>query len=347
MRNKTVFVVGAGANVDFNLPLGETLKTQIAEALREADSAMDLLEPNPLASALRNCHVADRANATKIQAATTRIIAGMPTAESIDNFVHQHREDPHLALVAKMAIVHCILKAESQCTLRPDSAPTTPPNSVNLLHEKNANSWLVMLFRAVTQGATLFELNERLRNLTLIIFNYDRCVEHFLFCTFISHYGVSVEKAQELMGLITFIHPYGIAAPLPWMHGDSDLKLAFGREPMPQNLVKLADNIKTFTENTDENDSLEHAHITLVNAETVGFLGFAFHQLNMKALKPPKELTTRGHADVFGTAYGLSDHQRGKIVTEITSTLGTTSDRVRLLGNKDTCPALFTEFFLR
>ncbi|WP_083560590.1 hypothetical protein [Oceanococcus atlanticus] len=348
MRQNTAFVIGAGASNDFGLPVGDTLKTNIAQALKQTERQDDAVQKDRLTVALRLVEQANMLLGQPVFKGTQRIIVGMPTAESIDNFVHQHRGDPCIELVAKMAIVHCILKAEHESSLGPSPNAPADPEYVDFTKDQNQSAWIVGLFKAVTQGATPHELEERLRNLSLIIFNYDRCVEHFLFSVFKTHYGFTSAKAKHFMDLITIIHPYGTVGALPWMEHESAATVAFGgRQLRGPDLLHLASNIRTFTESSENNDNFVKAQLAITNADAIAFLGFAFHPLNMRGIMPTSEMTQNEGRDVFGTAYGVSDFQRQRIMHEISQSFKTTKDKVHLLRGSEKCPSVFTEFFLR
>jgi hypothetical protein len=50
---------------------------------------------------------------------------------------------------------------------------------------------------------------------SFIVFNYDRCIEHFIFHAAQSYYGVDPGRAAQFVAAISFYHPYGSIAPLP------------------------------------------------------------------------------------------------------------------------------------
>ncbi|ORE89462.1 hypothetical protein ATO7_06265 [Oceanococcus atlanticus] len=346
MNEKTVFVVGAGASADFGLPLGRKLKTDIANELRAAQRAQHDQEHNRLRAALNQLPL------QPLDLAIERIIAAMPSAESIDNFVHQHRNDKDIECVAKMAIVHCILQAERDSTLcEPDPIPGQPTASpINLYREGNEDSWLNTLFMAVTKGAAVHELAEVLINLTLIVFNYDRCVEHFLHTVFMSHYNLTPAEAAGLVDLITIIHPYGMIGPLPWMVAADETYLAFGANTPLKSAAERAQGIRTFTENIKK-DTRQREMIAqaMADAQRIAFLGFAYHRLNLDALKPAKKSTVPVEGDrmIFGTAFDLSAFRRGEIHDELYGRFSVDRSHIHLMSEKDTSSALIKDYFLR
>jgi len=112
MSNKTVFVVGAGASEEANLPTGDGLKTEIAKLL---DIQFDHVFGEKLQSgdhkivqALR--FVVQRNNRSRRDISpfleeVWHIRDALPLAISIDNFIDAHRDNEKITLCGKLAIV--------------------------------------------------------------------------------------------------------------------------------------------------------------------------------------------------------------------------------------------------
>jgi hypothetical protein len=65
-----------------------------------------------------------------------------------------------------------------------------------------------------------------------------------------------------------------------------------------------AGQVKTYTEQVENDDTLSSIKQEIAEAETLVFLGFSYLDLNMDVLDPGRECAVR---DVFGTAVGISD----------------------------------------
>jgi len=96
-------------------------------------------------------------------------------AVTIDDFLDLHRDNSNVNLFGKAAIVKTILEAERASKLafeKVDGRDVFKP-------EKLANTWFLkfmhMLSRSVPNAREIFA------NVAFVIFNYDRCVEHFLY----------------------------------------------------------------------------------------------------------------------------------------------------------------------
>lgn len=108
---------------------------------------------------------------------------------------------------------------------------------------------------------------------------------------------------------------------LPWLNINNPTE--FGMKPTAQQLLKLSKEIKTFTEGTDPDSSAILSIRNLMN-ETARliFLGFAFHKLNMKLLKPTEsEYKKFQNRYCFATAYDVSESDQHVITGQIKSLL--------------------------
>ena len=316
MDNKTVYVVGAGASYEANLPTGNELKDEIASLLKiKFDFNTQVSGDYDIQQALRHFTKED----TTLKLLTNylhecrHISANMPLAMSIDNFIDTEKENEKLALCGKLAIVKSILKAENSSLLHYDRFKNKPFNFSSL-----ANTWYLSFFRTLTENCNIKELSKRFSSITLIIFNYDRCVEHFLIFALMSYYRLNKNDAAEIINNLTIIHPYGTVGALKWQEQTSDTSVEFGGELNSSQLIEYAQRIRTFTEGAHSEyiDPLRH---NMQNTERLVFLGFAFHRLNMKLLgrgnmdryENPSNITC------YATAYETSKSDQGSIRNSI------------------------------
>lgn len=146
------------------------------------------------------------------------------------------------------------------------------------------------------------DLERRLSSIVLIIFNYDRCIEHYIYHWLKSYYGLKPAAAANLLSMIEIYHPYGTVGPLLSLGADDGI--GFGSIPHPSNIPPLAGKIKTFTEGTDEKSSdIVAIRHHMGTALRLVFLGFAFHQMNMDLLQSGPPVRNR---KVFATCRGLA-----------------------------------------
>jgi hypothetical protein len=312
IKPHTVFVVGAGASQELNLPIGSTLKKQISQAL---DFKYDLGAPT---SGDHIIHEAitllskDSNSRRDLLEATQRIKNGLVQAISIDNFIHIHQDNKSIVSCGKLAIIKSILQAEQNSPLYVDRYSLTPDFS------KFSDTWHNSFVKRITENCKISDLSDRLESVAFIVFNYDRCVEEYLYYSLQNIYGISKNEAAEFVNQIKIFHPYGVVGRLPWQNAD-DKSIKFGGEANPEQLIRLSDEIKTFTEGTDPNESeIIQIREIIHSTQRIIFLGFAFAEQNMDLLCPvghyPLGSTTKF---IYGTGKGISSSDQKEIIEDI------------------------------
>ena len=345
MRKKTVVVVGAGASAEVGLPIGKDLRGQIAGLLDihfRDDGALQRGD-RCIVEAFRVQAARDpslRRNINPFIHAARALRDALPQAMSIDNLLDTHSLDEHMQVCGKLGICRAILNAERQSALFADRRN----DPVRKLDFSNVDgTWFAAFFRLLTQGCRIDDLDDRLQSITFVVFNYDRCIEHF-FCNGIqNYYNVNEATAVKALANLNVIHPYGSVGALPWQQPSDSME--FGAEPMASDLVRLFGGIRTFTESTKpDSEVTEQIHMRLAEARLVLFLGFAYHSLNLKLLR----LEPRGEwgpfADCYGTAVGLSTPDTSVLSQELASLSGLCLDRI-VLRNDLKCADLFSEYW--
>jgi hypothetical protein len=316
MPTKIVFIVGAGASCEVGLPSGEGLTKSIASMLNfhfKSGNPKPTDGSSLIAEALR---FAGDFNAYLF--AARRVAQAMALAASIDSYIHAHEGDKNIELCGKVAVVASILQAERESRLYADlkqGPDVLAPLSVV------RGSWFTWCWQLLCEDCTSVQkLGERLETVKFIIFNYDRCVEHFMINAAQQYYSIDRAKAAAVISRIEFFHPYGTVARLPWQSGTGDA-FAYGafEDLNGQGLLKLRQNIKTFNESTDDKDTeIQTLRKTLNEAERLVFLGFAYHRQNMQLLWPTRNPASGlGSRRFYGTALGISKYDVQIIMDEI------------------------------
>lgn len=339
---KTVFVIGAGASKEVNLPTGFELKEKISELL---DITFDWHDQKSgdyvICQALRR-HVKEHpdhpGNINPYLEEAWHIRDALPQAISIDNFIDAHRENEMLALCGKLAIVRSILEAERNSLLFFER--TRVDSTVNFT--SLGNTWYIPFFQLLTENCGINDIEERLSNVALIVFNYDRCIEHFLKSAFQNYYRFSEEESANIVNSLEIYHPYGSVGLLPWQARQNTVD--FGVGPNSDLLLRLAKDIKTFTEGTDPNSSeicAIRSHMS--SAQRLVFLGFAFHKLNMQLIAPGNIDDFDGSKfKCFSTTLGISESDK-EVISEQVGSLYDKNLKTRMANV--TCKQLFTEFW--
>ena len=272
---KTVYIIGAGASNELELPTGEQLKSNISSLLKFSFNGSKLLSGDHLIEkALTFISNKNNIEFNSLQSASNLISRALPQAISIDNFIDTHKDKKEVEICGKLAIVRSILQAEQNSKLY-----NIKNNSFDLIK----TTWHNSFFKQITENCTHQEIKSRLKDITLIIFNYDRCMEHFLYISFMNYYDITSEEAADLVRLINIYYVYGQVGYLPWQNGDTSI--SFGADPDIVHLLNIFSKIKTFTEGSDPDKSeIIAMKNEIISATRLIFLGFAFHPLNMKIL---------------------------------------------------------------
>jgi hypothetical protein len=289
LSRKTVIVVGAGANYDFDFPMGTELKDRIVTLLAETDFLRKYFS--------NDAHYIQ--HHMDYQAARTILLEALLDHESIDNLLHSLGGRPDfgeiIVKIGKVAIAACILVAERDCRLKhPDQHYTTFKNFIE-------PSWLAQLGRMLAEGRMFADRDKLFENLVIVTFNYDRCVEYFFEHTVRRQQGLKPEEALPIASGLPIYHVYGSVGSLR----DGPTPLYFGAVSTHAARA-AADQIRTFTEKQHSPD-IEVIQQHLHTANRIVFLGFAFHQLNLDLIAPP--LGVNANCRIYATALrqGTSD----------------------------------------
>lgn len=340
-----VLVVGAGASKEVNLPVGAELRTKIARALdiRYKDGNQRSSGDCTIEDAYRIlARVADpnRGDTSKFIRSSWRIRDAMPQAISIDNFIDSHRNDEGIPICGKLAIARCILAAEAESALFVNQRDRSP--RINFAGVEG--TWFNAFFQLITENCQETEIDQRLAQVAIVSFNYDRCIAHYLHGALQNYYGISCERAAQAMSHLRIFHPYGSVGELPWQHQQNGVD--YGCDPGGQKLVEISKGIRTFTEGIDpDHSSIVEIRRTLESAHRVAFLGFAFHRLNLKLLFPGlsdgQQVLNR---PTYATGHGISNADGQEIRDELSALGAVFRDRF-YFRNDLTCSTLFKEFW--
>jgi hypothetical protein len=223
--------------------------------------------------------------------------------------------DKEVDLIGRLAIVRAILLAEAACPL----LIKTKPTGVALMDFGSiGNTWLNRFWHRLANGCVVDELAAKFRKCALVIFNYDRCVEQFMYHAIQNYYNVNPEVADSIMRNLTIFHPYGTVGRLPWQ-SNQGLTVKFGQDQIaPNDLLHLAQqNIKTITEQTiAPSGEVAAIRAAVQAATTIVSLGFAFHSQNMKLLAPGNSIGI-GPVNFYVTAKGVSKSDRAVIENDL------------------------------
>jgi len=331
---RTVFVIGAGANVEIGMPGGNELKKEIAERLnfefiRRGDVDKDRTIFDALVKISRN-------DIDQVFGLASTVKEAMPFAISIDNFIDAHRNEPLIALCGKLAIVKSILTAEKESDVY---------RYFKTGNQNFAKTWYPLFFQKITEGCEINEFIERLKDISFIIFNYDRCFEYYMIHAIDAYYKIGAVKAKGIVNAMNIIHPYGTIGDMDRIPLDASLYY--------DELIGCSQNIRTFAEYSretkEEQTSIKHL---IDRANRVIFLGFAYHQINLDLIfnykgyavtlvdpAPPSD-----RVDCYGTGFKISENDR-KYIQFLLKRMDSRIETCDISG--DSCTDFFFNFWHR
>lgn len=157
------------------------------------------------------------------------------------------------------------------------------------------------MFKLIRERVSTERLPSLFNNVSVISFNYDRSLEHYLAHSIQIFYGITYNHAVEIVNTLRLVHPYGTVGP--W-HG-ADGHHEFGdRVDDPAKMLELSERIQTFTETCEHADTLRKI---VSEAEVLVFLGFGYIPENVLLLGPSN---IRSTVRIYGTAFGVSEPNR-------------------------------------
>jgi len=233
-------------------------------------------------------------------------------------------------LYGKAAIVKTILEAERNSKLFFNRFEGQESFEVSPI----ADTWFIKFMYMLGRGIPKENVREILDNIAFVVFNYDRCVEHFLTHALRKLYNIGEDEAASIVADLHIVHPYGV---VPY-------KIPFGSTGA--NCVQAAVQIKTYTEQSRASDVITEIAAEMQRAKCIVFLGFAYHSQNMNLLRPAERATAR---PIFGTALGMSDSDVEVVLNDLSNffSIGMPSKmraRIIRLENKLTCADLFDNY---
>ncbi|MGO4569610.1 SIR2 family protein [Rhizobium sp. 2YAF20] len=294
-KHKTVFVVGAGGSKEVSLPTGDELRKIIIEKMKIGPSGFTDGNIGAALVEIYNRRPQPFDINPYIKAAN-QIAEAMPGALSIDNFLATHANNGHIVTLGKIAIASSILAKESTCDIRLNGEGKLPLG-------KAENYWMNTFCKLVSEEAVSEDLNNLFHDVSIITFNYDRCIEHFLAHYLSTYFLIDMPRALELSGRLRIIHPYGQVGNYPGRSENTAASaIPFGARNNAADLVNAVEQIHTFMERKTEHQVVATMRNVIAEANHIVFLGFAFADMNMELLIPESVAVPK---TVFGTVLGL------------------------------------------
>ncbi|MBB3394475.1 hypothetical protein [Rhizobium sp. BK060] len=300
-KRESVFVIGAGASSEFGMPVGSQLTEQIQASSRLRFYRYPSQDEGPEAIKRYIRRTFDLSSTEHFPAAKALIEAfnqinhGVLSAESIDEYIYRYSNDAQIAEAGKLLIAHLISIAESGSLLSEE----------HRFHEDSGfrkldKTWIWPFAKSLVMGVKANEINTIGQGVTIICFNYDRCVEHYLEHFLVrTYHGLEQEQARSIVSQINIIHPYGLLGDLnEFPYGQTD------------NFHKMANNLITWSETGADEEELEEKQSSIrraiLSARQIVFLGFGFAAQNMRLLNTKPTENNYNTPTVYSSGYGIA-----------------------------------------
>lgn len=319
LKGPTLFIIGAGASHEFGLPIGATLADEISKSLdlRFGDFGTTpegqgdwqiyrLLQQEAQQNGARDVN--------PYLHACWLVRDGIQLSYSIDNFLDKHAHEPKVQLCGRIAIVKRILEAERRSKLY-----VNRDNIYNTINFQIASdTWIVALFKMLQDKVRLELVNDFFKDVCIITFNYDRCIEHFFFHALKRNYGLDDTAAAAVMKGLDIIHAYGRVGRLPWEPHSSEQPVEFGEVDRAP-LMDLWSGIRTYTDERDDGDLVDRIQERVRQSDQIVFLGFSYQEQNLDLLG---HQTPRDFRRLLGSTFGISPYNTASISEDLTDRYG-------------------------
>ena len=316
-QKKTVFVVGAGASAEFDMPTGDTLKNDIADLLSRKNANQNG-DPHTTFRAVMMATLGK----TERQAFSEpgfHLAAALPSFVSIDEALHYFSSDDKIVKIGKLATAYILLKYERGSTIAPASHSGRSDVS------RCSHTWLAELFSMSLSFAKREAVKDAFENIHFINFNYDRVIETYIATALQTLGGLTAPSAEKIAATLNMVRAYGDLGPLPIADPRG---IPFGFNPYDQGnrLEEIANRIRTYTEQEGDPSIRQKIGGLMREAELVVFVGFGFHQQNVALLR-----SSGRSKPVFATAYKIDKDNYGLFSQNLTEFFG---DNVKFFDKK-------------
>ncbi len=334
----TTFVLGAGFSAELKLPLGAELATLMSPMLNiRFGPSGKISGDDDIISALKRFTKKDPRNPVDfnvVRQVCVQLSEGLSQAESIDTFLNSHSDNKYMVAASKIAIAHVILAKERSSLVFGRLNNGSRAIDHVALKGKGIAKLAELIFSNVPNG----KFEEALSKVSIINFNYDRCVEHYLTHWMMSYFGISSLAAEGAISELNIVHPYGSIGLLSRQHEVSNASTDFGEAPDSAALLQMSERVRTFGEQIEDLSAIERIKKIVSATEQLIFLGFAYHEQNIRLLAVDDFHSIKR---IFGTAYKMSAHNLDVVKKEIRTALKL-KDRVSITMSENwQCGDLF------
>jgi hypothetical protein len=279
IRTNTTLIVGGAANREIEMPDGPDVLAKIASGFDFDRLGTELQTRDMIALANIFEQSAGGLETTQEQLLEggRKIRVASSVSASINAILEQNGADPHMIAAGKIAIAFYTLQSESRATLNAE------PIVEGDLPLRGSENWLYQLGQMIVKGVPRAKADDCFEKLSIICFNYDRSIEHYLPWVLHMGFGMSLEEARALIAArLRIVHPFGVAGRLPWQNGDT-APIDWGYEES-NDYSALIKEVCTSSERWLDRDFTKALSGEVAESERVVFLGFGFDPMDTALL---------------------------------------------------------------
>jgi len=274
---KTLFILGAGASVDFGFPTGNELRENI-RGLSSYQHIQNLSESvTDGKDKVHSDYRSFKAGGTK--SIPGNVLEGLEAVYKLEpdlkEFCDKFHNSPVYSIdewlvnwpdlrdVGCLVLAYHILKAEAHSNLF------------------RTETWAQYLLGLCGNTRDEFEKAQFL----IVTFNYDRSFEFFLYYTLLNKYAYDPEQASQIVKKKVIHHIHGKLGALEWENTPEEVMIKHGNYRIPFNQLRAAANQIKVVHETNRSDKLSLRARELIDwSDNVVFLGFAYNSENMRKL---------------------------------------------------------------
>jgi len=280
ITKKTVLVLGAGASAHVGFPLASKLRHEVIRVTNRGSSTPLLkmgFSAEEMVQFSRDLRDASGA--------------------SVDAFL-ERRDNPRYTAIGKAAMAGCLIGCEN-------------PKNVSAIELEVQNLYRPLL---AAMDCSFEDIKDN--QLSVITFNYDRSLEHFLFIAFKSLHGRTPDECLEALSTIPIIHVHGQLGKYPAEE--------YTMDPSRRDLESCANQIKIPQDLSSYGSDVDDI---LTAADRICFIGFGYYRLNLERLKLHEIIDCRkqpavqmhfgpAEQDIWGTIHELPPKTEKMLRTE-------------------------------
>ncbi|MBA7522044.1 hypothetical protein ES705_14156 [subsurface metagenome] len=290
IKERTIFILGAGASKPYGLPTGPELKADILYFLNRPGQKLLSIRNYSRLKYSGNSRDLIRNAAGVTESGIDRFVRDFDRSpiSSIDSFISKRSD---YSVLGRTAIAFVISLSEKSNELFASS-----------------DNWMGKLFEYMMVDT--YPSNFSSHQIKFITYNYDRSLEFYLLDSLKTSFGIDDTEAAKILKQISIYHVHGKLAGLIQLR-ESHSKEYNGIVKDADQLAGLKDHIRIVSDKENVYQPDEMLMHIFDYAKRVYFLGFSFNQENINKLKlnkyAPKDVIIKG------SCYGMSKQEKKRV----------------------------------